>query len=129
MKMIVCVITLQEEEKQHSSRKHGMNGSVTSKNTRESHGYDYELFESYSAFSDKAKKPSSHLCDRSKAKRHASSEMEQRPLTYPRTPHCRARTVCLDLIDPDCIDDYARLFFPIMFILFNVTYWLKFVVL
>lgn len=127
--MIEQEIQEAEEEKQHSSRKHGMNGSVTSKNTRESHGYDYELFESYSAFSDKAKKPSSHLCDRSKAKRHASSEMEQRPLTYPRTPHCRARTVCLDLIDPDCIDDYARLFFPIMFILFNVTYWLKFVVL
>lgn len=128
--MIEQEIQEAEEQQQHNSRKPAMNGSIANKNHHHSHDYDYELFESYSAFSDRSKKPSTHICDRSKAKRHvSSSDIEQRPLTYPRTPHCRAKTTCLHLIDPDCIDDYARLFFPFMFIIFNVIYWVKFVVL
>ena len=40
-KMILCVVALWEERRQHSLQKHAMNGNVTGKNTDESHGYDY----------------------------------------------------------------------------------------
>ena len=84
--------------------------------------------QSYSAFGDKSKKTSTHLCERSKAKRHgaSSSDIESRPLTYPRTPQCSVKTTCLHAIDADCIDDYARLLFPICFVIFNIIYWLRF---
>ncbi|KAJ7355059.1 hypothetical protein OS493_028276 [Desmophyllum pertusum] len=120
---------IQEAEEDHQisrPRKPAMNGNVPHKNHHNSHDYDYDPLESYSAFSNKSKKPSSHLCERSKSK---SSDIEHRPLTYPRTPQCRVRTTCLHMIDPDCIDDYARVLFPLMFILFNIVYWIKFVIL
>ncbi|XP_078377249.1 gamma-aminobutyric acid receptor subunit beta-2-like [Oculina patagonica] len=130
LKRLAIEHEIQEAEEEvpiNGSRKPVMNGSVSNRNHRNSHDYDYDPLESYSAFSVKSKKPSTHLCERSKAKR--SSDIENRPLTYPRTPQCSAKTTCLHVIDPDCIDDYARVLFPIGFIIFNIIYWLRFVFL
>ncbi|KAM7439668.1 hypothetical protein ABFA07_010989 [Porites harrisoni] len=115
----------EEESLKNNSRKSAMNGSIPHKGNPD---YDhYDPLESYSAFADKSKKATTHLCERSRAKRYrSSSDIEHRPLTYPRSPQCSVKRTCLHFIDPDCVDDYARVLFPICFALFNIIYWLRF---
>lgn len=54
----------------------------------------------------------------------SSADEENRLLTHPKNPTCKTRTLWLDIIDTDCIDDWARVLFPICFAAFNAMYWL-----
>jgi len=135
LKRIMIAHELEAAEEEHVNKRNLTNsttkGNVSPKNHHNhDNSYGYDPLESYSAFYEKSKKPVTQLCERSKAKRrHSVSDIEHRPLTYPRTPQCSVKRSCANLIDPDCLDDYARIIFPICFILFNIIYWLHFKVL